>query len=165
MAMHDEELREFFRETRDRETPPQFDTCWRQAQLRVGASRDGSRWRWALGPTVFVGVSAAVAAVVALYPPAFPGPGRASDEESARAVAPIAETSAGEEDGGLPSPGALENLEHALALDWLLEESGLATENGYGTVSNGDFQLNTETDFLLTIEIPSWNGTEEREVL
>ncbi len=164
--MRDDELKALLRSQRERNPVPEFDRCWSDARLR--AAREGSRadWRWGLGPGLVAALGAVVVALTILAPEEAPSrtPASARRLQTARTAA-MAAVSA-EQTLTIAEQEDEPAVAQPLALDWLLEYPGALSENGYRPADPMDFLWEgSETDFLLTMNIPAWNGAGESEVL
>jgi hypothetical protein len=132
MSTRDERLEGAFREAYERGPVPEFEAVWREAASRAREKKQGTLWRWALGPAL-ASVSAAVIAL-AVYGP---GAGRRGDDAGAvrapeKALVAIADAGAG---------AAAEGNE-AVAAESSSEPEGMYVAG---------------TDFLLDVNLPAWN--------
>jgi hypothetical protein len=164
--MRDDELKGLLRSQRDGEPVPEFDRCWRDARRRAAENGRRLDWRWGLGPGLAAALGAAVIALKILVPTngSLQSPPSASQAEPVRHTAMTALS--GEKTVALAEEDDEQVIAQPLALDWLLEYPKALSENGHGSGDDRDYLTNgSETDFLLTMEIPAWNNGEAREVL
>ena len=164
--MRDHELKALLQRQRERDPVPEFDRCWRDARQR--AAENGSRldWRWGFAPALAVALGAVAVALATLTPQEAPLqiPASAPRVEPARDTATTVPSV--EQTVTLAEQDDEQLIARPLALDWLLEYPGALSENGDRSAEALDFLTEgSETDFLLTMNIPAWNGTGEREVL
>lgn len=141
-------LRDAVERLHDREPSVDFETAWRRASSR---SIEGSRgtadsFRWLLGPAI-AAVCAAVIAVIVVVP----GTGGRTPD----AVASLE---------GLSVPDA-----GSWFSDELLQDLELAVEEADDGDSFGDTMLGGgifvgETDFMINLQIPSFEEDEERNM-
>ena len=150
MKPGDEQLQRILKEIDAGEQAPQFDIAWTRARARASSSGQGDTWRWALLPGL-VAMSAVALMLV------FSGPSR--NTASAEMIASL-KTLAELDAGTLPFDYLFES-----DTDYSDDEDGAGEELAYedGVVGEGLFV--GETDFLLEIEIPSWDQGEERNLL
>ena len=150
MKPGDEKLQRILKEIDAREQTPQFDIMWTRARARASSGEQGDAWRWALLPGL-VAMSAVALVLV------FSGPSR--NTASAEMIASL-ETLAELDAGTMPFDYLFES-----DTDYADDEDVAGEELAYedGVVGEGLFV--GETDFLLEIEIPSWDQDEERNLL
>ena len=150
MKPGDEQLQRILEEIDAREPAPGFDIMWTRARARASSGGQGDAWRWALLPGL-VAMSAVALVLV------FSGPSR--NTASAEMIASL-ETLVEFDAGTLPFDYLFES-----DTDYADDGDGAGEELAYedGVVGEGLFV--GETDFLLEIEIPSWDQGEERNLL
>ena len=150
MKPGDEQLQRILKEIDATEPAPQFDIVWTRARARASSGGTGDAWRWALLP----GLAAMSAVALVLV---FSQPSR--NTASAEMIASL-ETLAELDAGTMPFDYLFES-----DTDYADDEDGASEELAYedGVVGEGLFV--GETDFLLEIEIPSWDQGEERNLL
>ncbi len=150
MKPGDEQLQRILKEIDATEPAPQFDIMWTRARARASSSGTGDAWRWALLPGL-VAMSAVALVLV------FSQPSR--NTASAEMIASL-ETLAELDAGTMPFDYLFES-----DTDYEDDEDVAGEELAYedGVVGEGLFV--GETDFLLEIEIPSWDQGEEGNLL
>ncbi len=150
MKPGDEKLQRILKEIDAKEPALQFDIVWTRARARASFGGTGDAWRWALLPGL-VAMSAVALVLV------FSGPSR--NTASAEMIASL-ETLAELDAGTMPFDYLFES-----DTDYADDEDVVGEELAYddGVVGEGLFV--GETDFLLEIEIPSWDQGEERNLL
>ena len=156
MKPGDEQLRKILEEIDAKEPTPRFDIMWTRARARASSSGTGDAWRWALVPGL-VAMSAVALVLV------FSGPSEnTASAEMIASLEPLAEVDA----GTLPFDFLFESdTDFEVDVEEADAESDTAEELAYedGIVGEGLFV--GETDFLLEVEIPSWDQGEERNLL
>ncbi len=150
MKPGEEPLRRILEEIDAKEPAAEFDIVWSRARARASLSGTGDTWRWALVPGLVA--MSAVALVLVFSQPS-------KNTASAEMIASL-ETLVEVDAGTLPFDYLFES-----DTDYANDEDGAGEELAYedGVVGEGLFV--GETDFLLEIEIPSWDQGEERNLL
>ncbi len=150
MKPGDEKLQRILKEIDAKESAPQFDIVWTRARARASSSGTGDAWRWALLPGL---VAMSAVALVLVFSQ------QSRNTASPEMIASL-ETLAELDAGTMPFDYLFES-----DTDYADDEEVAGEELAYedGVVGEGLFV--GETDFLLEIEIPSWDQDEERNLL
>jgi hypothetical protein len=164
--MRDDDLKALLRPLREQAPPPGFERCWRDAGQRAVENRSRVDWRWACGPSLAVALGAAVFISLTLSRAREPLPTVQPAQRAGTAGKMAGVNLAGEAAVTLSTADDEQGVVGSLALDWLLDYSNALSENGYRSPGDRDYLTEgSETDFLLTMEIPAWNERGAREVL
>ena len=156
MKPGDEKLQRILKEIDTKESAPQFDIVWTRARARASSGGTGDAWRWALVPGLVA--MSAVALVLVFSQPS-------ENTASAEMIASL-ENLTQLDAGTMPFDYVFESdTDYSDDEEEADDEDGTGEELAYedGIVGEGLFV--GETDFLLEIEIPSWDQGEERNLL
>jgi len=167
----EDEIRKLIEEARDADSAPDFGSVWSRARARVGAGREGGgAWRWALGPAFALASAAAVALVTTALDTEDGATGGgaaiAARADAGRAGALLADLVAPEiPDGATDGVLGIDDDAERSPFDFagLGAELETAMELAYGEAGSTAFPIEVGTDFLLTMEIPAWDGSGEGE--
>ncbi len=157
--MPKDELKALLQAARHSEPVPEFDATWQQARS-MGARQGAGRVSWRL---VLVPVAAAAVLVLGLTLSLAPESAPTAVETAP--VGPRQPTVATRDMPRLPGAYDEQGLGSEWDLDWPGEDSEETADTGESVVAYsenrpGNSLYESETDFLLEIEIPAWNGDD-----